>query len=71
MLTPPKVEVYAHTDEGFARLGILWILVKDSIYVLHWQICKRQGFLNQANINKTYIEYILNLQEYKVTIRKT
>ena len=22
-LTPPKVEVYAHTDKGFARLGIL------------------------------------------------
>ena len=22
-LTPPKVEVYALTDEGFARLGIL------------------------------------------------
>ena len=23
ILTPRKVEVYAHTDKGFARLGIL------------------------------------------------
>ena len=23
----PKIEVYAHIDEGFARLGMLWILV--------------------------------------------
>ena len=25
--TSPKIEVHVHTDDGIAKLGILWILV--------------------------------------------